>query len=433
MNTKTKICTKAAALITAALIAAVLLFTACPNSAGGNSAGGGSGSSNAGASGGSSGSGTPPAPPTVQKYAVTFGVEGGSGTLTAQADGIAETAASPITVEKDKTVTFTATAAPDYTLDEWTITGGTFETGGTPASTSATVKITAATTVKVSFSRYKKVPFGTNGADLNTYLNNQSPASDGIYYIEVTGLTAPDLKGSSSEASALGKILKNNSAKKVALKLPKTIAGLTDMSFCFKGCTNLAHVTEIPAGVTNMIACFSGCTSLTQAPRIPDGVTRISSCFNGCKSLTQAPEIPSGVTDMRLCFQECIKLTQAPEIPDSVTNMQKCFKSCTSLTQVPRLSANVTDMQSCFENCTSLTRVPEIPAKVKNMKECFRDCKRLTSVTLKCNYNNSFQYAFQGCYALKQKSIKVPQNQLETYKKNTSAMGVRSDRFVADK
>jgi len=80
-----------------------LLFTACPNNAGD------SGSGNSGGGGG-----TP-----VSKYAVTFGVEGTGGTLKAKADGVTETETSPITVQKGKTVTFTATAAAGYAGKEW--------------------------------------------------------------------------------------------------------------------------------------------------------------------------------------------------------------------------------------------------------------------------------------------------------------------------
>ena len=97
----------AAALITAAILTAALLFTACPNNAGD------SGSGNSGGGGG-----TP-----VSKYAVTFGVEGTGGTLKAKADGVTETETSPITVQKGKTVTFTATAAAGYAVKEWKVDG----------------------------------------------------------------------------------------------------------------------------------------------------------------------------------------------------------------------------------------------------------------------------------------------------------------------
>ena len=60
---------------------------------------------------------------TKKTYAVTFGVEGGTGgTLKAEGDGIAQPATSPLTVEEGKTVTFTATANADYKIGKWTVT-----------------------------------------------------------------------------------------------------------------------------------------------------------------------------------------------------------------------------------------------------------------------------------------------------------------------
>ena len=94
---------------------------------------------------------TPNTPAAAEKYAVTFGA-GEHGTLKAKADGVTETDKSPISVEKDKTVTFTATANTGYVVDKWTISGSSFESGsGTAGSTTAKVKVTANTTVNVRF------------------------------------------------------------------------------------------------------------------------------------------------------------------------------------------------------------------------------------------------------------------------------------------
>ena len=93
----------------------------------------------------------PDTPAAAEKYAVTFGA-GEHGTLKAKADGVTETDKSPISVEKDKTVTFTATANTGYVVDKWTISGSSFESGsGTAGSTTAKVKVTANTTVNVRF------------------------------------------------------------------------------------------------------------------------------------------------------------------------------------------------------------------------------------------------------------------------------------------
>ena len=108
-----------------ALITATMFFTACNQAGGGGNTGGES---------------TP-------KHAITFGVEGGNGTLKAKAYGVAETTTSPINVEEGKAVIFTATANDGYRVKGWTLDGnavnGTAET--------YTLAVTQPATVKVSF------------------------------------------------------------------------------------------------------------------------------------------------------------------------------------------------------------------------------------------------------------------------------------------
>jgi len=95
----------------------------------------------------------------VPKHTVTFSVEGTGGTLKAKADGVEETAKSPITVEQGKTVTFTAEPAAPYVVKEWKV-DGTVVTGNT--SNSYTHTVTAAVDVKVIFD----APFVEGGASL---------------------------------------------------------------------------------------------------------------------------------------------------------------------------------------------------------------------------------------------------------------------------
>ena len=306
-------------------------------------------------------------------------------------------------VAKDTVLTFTANPTSGYKVDKWTITGGTFESGtGTEGSTTAKVKISANTKVNVSF---KAIAYNTvSFANLNTYLQTASSAD--INYIKVTGLTAADLKGDSDsyKPSPLGKILKDNPTKKVALKLEE-ISGLTDMSYCFLECTSLTQAPVIPSSVTNMEGCFSGCTSLTQAPVIPNGVTNMDACFAGCTSLTQAPEIPSSVTNMGSCFDSCTSLTQAPVIPNGVTNMDACFAGCTSLTQAPVIPSSVTNMEGCFGGCTSLAQAPVIPNGVTNMDACFAVCISLTQAPEIPSSVTNMEGCFVGCTSLTQAPV----------------------------
>ena len=297
---------------------------------------------------------------------------------------------------------------------------------------------------------------------LAEYLANT--ASDtALSKIEVTGLKPEHLIGDDSDEqdpkpSPLGAILQAHPTKKVALKLGGSVSALMNMPLCFYNCTSLVGVAAIPKGVKDMTDCFDSCKSLTQAPVLPEGVTKMSgcfrdctsltqapvipegvenmqSCFSSCKSLTQAPAIPEGVKDMSYCFRNCTTLTKAPasipasvekmsqcfekctsltevptSIPASVKDMSQCFQKCTSLTQGPAISEGVKDMKGCFRDCISLTEVPAIPASVTEMSSCFFNCTSLTSVTLKCNYGDGkFNNAFNGCAALGEKSIKVPQ------------------------
>ena len=364
--------------------------------------------------------------------------------------------------EKGTIVEFIATPATGYAVDTWTITGSEFEkNSGTDGSLTAKVKITANTTVNVTFKQkeiYKTVPFGEKGAGLDSHLKNTAPHTDGIYYIKVTGLTAADLKGNLSGGvvpSALGKILNKNPTKKVALKLEE-VADVTDMSCCFYGCESLTQPPAIPNSVTNMSYCFSGCARLTQAPTIPNSVQDMNCCFYDCIRLTQAPVIPNSVQNMRCCFfnctnltqaptipnsvknmegcfSGCARLTQAPTIPNSVTRMNSCFSYCANLTQAPTIPNSVTDMSFCFSNCTNLTQAPTIPNSVTDMKFCFSDCKKISSVTLKCKYvANKFDFAFTGCTKLMENSITVPQDQLQTYKDNARDMGAQADWFIGE-
>ena len=395
-------------------------------------------------------------PPGPQK--VTFSVEGGNGELKAMAGSTEITSGKK--VPYGTTVTFTATVtAAEHCVDEWTITGGSFKAGGKDGDTTATVQITGETEVKVNFSRYKSVAFGTNGADLAEYLNTGTAASDGTYYIKVTALQAEHLKGNSAtyEASPLAKILQAHQAKKVALKFGK-LPAVTDINSCFRECKNLTQAPMLPAGVTNMESCFYNCEGLTQTPEIPESVTNMRNCFNGCKnltqishfpanakvtnmngcfveceSLTQVPALPASVTDITNCFSKCKNLTQAPEIPASVTQMSGCFKECLELTQAPpAIPKGVTNLHYCFFNCRKLTKAPVIPKGVTYMKYCFKFCGELTEVTLECNYvNNNFDEAFFSCDKLTAGTIKVPAGQLSAYQAGADDMGTEADRFVA--
>ena len=178
--------------------------------------------------------------------------------------------------------------------------------------------------------RYTEVPHGQG--QLEAYLANASATE--VNYIEVTGISPADLTGSYASPPTpgpLGALLNNNSSKKVALKLPNSISGLTDMSACFSQCENLVSLENFPSGVTDMRACFYGCENLTTVPAIPATVTGMMECFRYCRSLTTVPNIPSEVYDMTRCFQYCEKLQSIKMNCPYRVNFSGAFSGCDAL------------------------------------------------------------------------------------------------------
>ena len=236
--------------------------------------------------------------------------------------------------------------------------------------------------------------------------------SDKTTLIEITELTAENLKGDGGKASALGSILQKYPTKKVALKFGGSITGLTDMHNSFRDCTNLESLTQIPEGVQKMKYCFAGCTNLKESP-----------------------SLPSSLTEMDYTFEKCESLTTMPSIPPSVTAMSHCFEGCTALITVSSLPSTLQYMDQCFLGCSALTTAPDVPASVKDLEQCFLACTKLTSVCLKCNYDtlNSSDGAFSGCTSLPDGGIKVPAGELAKYKAAAGMMGTTAEKFAEDK
>ena len=175
--------------------------------------------------------------------------------------------------------------------------------------------------------RYTEVPHG----QLEAYLTNASATE--VNYIEVTGISPADLKGDTSpsppDPGALGQKIKNNSSKKVALKLPSGLS-VTDMSACFSQCENLVSLENLPSGVTNMQACFYKCENLTTGPDIPATVTMMKECFRFCKKL-QSVKINRSYfgCDFYITFNGCTALENGGiKVPSAqLTNYQNAASS----------------------------------------------------------------------------------------------------------
>ncbi|MGP1459105.1 MAG: leucine-rich repeat domain-containing protein [Treponema sp.] len=251
--------------------------------------------------------------------------------------------------------------------------------------------------------KYTKVKF----SDLDTYLTKTAQTSK-TNYIEVTGLTAGDLKGEPGQSSKLGDALKKHKDKKVGLKLGDGITGLTDMTNCFRDCENLMSLEAVPEGVTTLKYCFESCTGLTEVNFLPQSLTEMERTFEKCTSLTAMPKIPENVTVMTSCFSQCEKLSKTSALPSKVEYLD-----------------------GCFVKCSDLTAGPDIPKDIKDMEACFVGCEHLDHVRLLCDYSSTRQFtaAFRMDTALANGGIKVPKGQLEAYKEHTMEMGTTADKF----
>jgi len=220
---------------------------------------------------------------TKKTYAVNFSVAGTGGTLKAEGDGITQPATSPITVEHGKEVIFTAEADAGYKIGKWTVTGSVLEAGtGADGSETAKVKITADTTVSVSF---ELLPAGTAILTLNpNYLIIRwfnAKTADGSD-IAVEGCTETTLK--SNEETTLhatgttvilkGKITElsvgsseNNKGSLTALN----VQGLTSLKELWCGNGQLTTINAQGCASLQLLSCWnnqltslnvSGCTSL---------------------------------------------------------------------------------------------------------------------------------------------------------------------------
>ena len=145
----------AVALMVATTLTLAVFFTACNQTGGGGNTGGGGGKS------------TP-------KHAITFSVEGSApngtgGTLTAKIDGAEpQLLTSPASIEKGKTVTFTAKANDGYELKGWTLDGKPITEAGT--NTEYKLTVTKPATVKVSFVRMHVITFGLDCPESRGFL-----------------------------------------------------------------------------------------------------------------------------------------------------------------------------------------------------------------------------------------------------------------------
>ena len=201
---------------------------------------------------------------------------------------------------------------------------------------------------------YTQVPYGTNGADLKAWLQNNAAAAPAVNYIELTGVTRDHLSGSVGNPSPLGKIIQD-SGKKVALKLPETVDQIGGRAF-YK-CTALTGIdlsacTHLWAGAKIYGYAFAKCTELKTVTFGGARFLEIEQfAFEGCTALSSADMsgCPSLEKIDMWAFQDCTALKEL-RVPKSLTTIgTDAFKNCSS---IETLAINCPIKDSIITNLT---------------------------------------------------------------------------------
>ena len=149
-------------------------------------------------------------------------------------------------------------------------------------------------------------------------------------------------------------------------------ANVTDMSYMFKDCSNLAKldVTHFnTAKVTTMNSMFTRCSNLAELDLThfnTANVTNMYEMFNGCSNLVKLDVTnfnTAKVTTMFGMFNACSNLTELDVThfnTAKVTAMNGMFSGCSNLTELDLThfnTENVTNMWIMFDGCSALTTI----------------------------------------------------------------------------
>lgn len=324
-------------------------------------------------------------------------------------------------VAKDTALTFTATPDSGYEVAGWT--GATQDTAD---KNKATLKVSAHTTVGVTFKEkpvdVSLLQIGSDGTLTGVKDKNAVVGS----------LTIPKTVTKIGESALAG------CSRLMSVTMPDSVTEISDKAFY--RCSGLAHVT-IGSKVTSIGGnAFQDCISL-QSVTIPNSVTTIrSEAFTDCTGLASVI-IGAGVTSISTgAFKGCVGLvaiTVATEneqycsdknivytkdkktlvfvpkntagsftMPESVTKIgDYAFEGCTGLTAIT-IPTSVTAIESsAFSGCTGLSAIT-LPDSVQSLDwGTFAGCTNLTSLTIGSGLTYLGSYAFKGC--LKLKTIEV--------------------------
>ena len=351
----------------------------------------------------------------IPKHAITFSVEGANGTLKAKADGVDETSTSPINVEEDKTVTFTAEPSTNYRVKEWKV-GDTVVTGNKTNTYTHTVK--KAVTVKVSFERIPEGAILTLAADKNI-VAVRAKTEDGSA-ITVEGCTVgtlssdnqTDLQANANGATITlkGRIIELHVNYNFPLVGPLTALDVS----------GLAKLQKLDCGGNQLTSLnASGLTSLKEINCYSNKLTSLN--VQGCTALQKLecssndlPELNvKGLTQLQELACPNNKLTELDVQGLIVLKNLRCNQNKLTSLNVKGLTA--LEELECRRN--NLATLDVGLTKLKNLdcdenKLATLNASGLTELkTLNCNENQLTKLNVQGCNSLK--TLYCHSNQLD--------------------
>ena len=136
-----------------------------------------------------------------------------------------------------------------------------------------------------------------------------------------------------------------------------------------------------------------------------------------CKTTAEGKiEVPTNVKYIaRQAFKDCVKVTEVT-LPAGVTQIEfYAFSGCTGLTSIT-IPAGVTQIESgTFSGCTGLTSIT-LPAGVTQIgSSSFSGCTGLTSITLPAGVTQIGSSSFEGCTGLTSITLPAGVTQIGSY------------------
>ena len=352
----------------------------------------------------------------IPKHDITFSVEGANGTLKAKADGVDETSNSPINVEEDKTVTFTAEPSTNYRVKEWKV-GDTVVKGNKTNTYTHTVK--KAVEIKVSFEAIPEGAILTLATDKNV-VGVWAKTEDGSD-ITVVGCTVNTLasdnqkdlhaNANGAKITLKGKIIELSVTYQSNNKGPLTAIDVS-------GLATLQKLTCLENQLTTLNA--SGLTALKEINCYSNKLTELN--VQGCTALQKlacsSNELPElnvkGLTQLQTLECSNNKLTALDVQGLAVLKNLHCnqnklnslkVKDCTALEELDCRGNKLPEL-----DVQGLTKLKNIDCDENQLAKL--DVHGLTELkTLNCDVNQLTELNVKDCTALK--FLNCSSNQLD--------------------